>query len=135
MQFNKVFIAVLPALCFSGAALAQAMPSHTGHGGGSGDDACIRAKISHYTPEHLASVKPGSAFSFTVSGSNGPKHIHVSIRQEPLKVAVEDKDTFYLVKGVLPENFKNETVRISVQVKAKFSKCDTDGGLLLKVTE
>lgn len=119
-------------------AWAQSTEGHAGHGGGgnSGNEiACIKAKISRYNPEHLATVAPGSEFSFAVSGSNGPGHIHVSIRQEPVEVTVEDKETFYLVKGKLPADLKNQTVRISIKAKAKIGKCDADGGLLLKVTE
>jgi hypothetical protein len=130
-------LAFLSCLFASNMLWAQAAPSHGGHAGsGSGDDvSCIKAKISHYKPEHLSSVSTGSEFSFTVSGSNGPNHIHVSIRQEPVAITLEDKETFYLVKGKLPLNLKNETVRVSIRVKAKMSKCDADGGMLLKVTD
>lgn len=117
---------------------AQSTTGHGGHGGSGGagtDDGCIKAKISRYTPENLSSVAPGSDYSFAVSGSNGPGHIHVTIKQEPVTVQVEDKDSFYLVKGKLPESIKNSVVRISVKAKAKNSKCDADGGWLLKVTE
>jgi hypothetical protein len=115
-------------------------PNHGGHGGGGsnewGDESfCIKAKIGRFKPEHLATVAPGSDFSFAVSGSNGPGHIHVSIRQQPVEISLDDKENFYLVKGKLPAGIKNEMVRISIRVKAKFSKCDADGGFLLKVTE
>lgn len=136
----KTILFILTILGFCNTASAQApQGGHGGHGGGSGgggdEIACIKAKISHYKPEHLATVTPGSEFSFTVSGSNGPGHIHVSIRQKPVEVAIEDKQTFFWVKGKLPDEIRNETVRISIKAKAKFSKCDADGGLLLKVGE
>ncbi|WP_347987219.1 hypothetical protein [Methylomonas sp. AM2-LC] len=137
MQIIKI-LAFLSSLCASNMLWAQAAPSHGGHGGSSGgsdDVSCIKAKISHYKPEHLSSVSPGSEFSFTVSGSNGPNHIHVSIRQEPVAISFEDKESFFLVKGKLPANLKNETVRVSVRAKARISKCDADGGMLLKITE
>ncbi len=139
MQLNKILV-FLSAMLFCNMVWAQ-QPNHGGHGGGSGggDDSnesyCIKAKISRYNPEHLATVAPGSEFSFAVSGSNGPGHIHVSIRQQPVEISLEDKETFYWVKGKLPAGIKNEMVRISIKVKAKFSRCDADGGLLLKVTE
>jgi len=140
VQISKILAALL-TMGICNAALAQSTESHSGHGGGSGgggggnEAACIKAKISQYKPEHLATVAPGSEFSFFVSGSNGPGHIHVNIRQEPVQVSVEDKESFYLVKGKLPADFKNETVRINVKAKAKFSKCDAEGGWLLKITE
>lgn len=138
MQISKILAALL-TVSFCNVAWAQSTESHTGHGGGSGgsgnEPSCIKARITRYSPEHLATVAPGSEFSFAVSGSNGPGHIHVSIRQEPVEVSIEDKETFYLVKGKLPDDIKRETVRISVKAKAKVGKCDADGGWLLKVTE
>ncbi len=139
MQISKM-LAALFTIGFCNLASAQSTEGHAGHGGGSSggsgiEASCIKAKISRYNPEHLATVAPGSEFSFAVSGSNGPGHIHVSIRQEPVDVTVEDKETFYLVKGKLPHDIKNETVRISVKAKAKVGKCDADGGWLLKVSE
>jgi len=138
VQICKI-LALLLTLGFCNTAWSQAPGGggHGGHGGGNGggEVSCFKAKISHYKPEHLATVAPGSEFSFTVSGSNGPNHIHVSIRQQPVEVSIEDKENFYLVKGKLPAELKNETVRINVRVKAKMSKCDADGGLLLKITD
>jgi hypothetical protein len=128
---------LMTCLMFSHTLFAQSNP-HAGHGSGSSgsqDAACIKAKVSNFSPGHLASVKPGSAFSFMVSGSNGPGHIHVSIREQAIKLDVETKDTFYLVKGSLPADIKNETIRISVSAKSKVSKCDNDTGWLLKVSE
>ncbi|WP_446808750.1 hypothetical protein ACH50O_15945 [Methylomonas sp. 2BW1-5-20] len=135
----RLFFAALIITSFCNQAWSQSTPSHGGHGGGSAggndDGSCLNAKITRYHPEHLATVKPGAEFSFAVSGSNGPGHIHVNIKQEPIEVQIEDKDTFYLVKGKLPEGLKNTFVRISVKAKAKVSKCDADGGWLLKVSE
>jgi len=127
-------LAALCALGFCNLTWAQST-GHIGHGGGSGDGACIRAKISRFKPEHLATVAPGSEFSFAASGSNGPGHIHVSIKQHPIPITIEDKDTFYLVKGKLPEDIKSTTVRISVSLKSKVGKCDAEDGWLLKVSE
>jgi hypothetical protein len=117
--------------------MAQSTGGHGGHSGGSSSGAldCIKAKISRYTPEHLATVAPGSEFSFAASGSNGPGHIHVSIKQQPIEVTLEDKDTFYLVKGRLPAEIKNTVVRISVSLKSKIGRCDAEGGWLVKVSE
>ncbi len=122
------------ALGFSQVAWGQST-GHIGHGGGNEGPACVKAKISRETPGHMATVAPGSEFSFAASGSNGPGHIHVSIKQQPIDVTIEDKETFYLVKGKLPDDIKNSVVRVSVVLKSKFSRCDAEGGWLLKVTE
>lgn len=136
MQITKIMITLI-ALSFCNISLAQSTGGHGGHGGGSGDGgpSCIKAKMSRFKPEHLTSVAPGSEFSFAASGTNGPGHIHVSIKQHPIDVTIEDKDTFYLVKGKLPEDIKNTVVRISVELKSKEGKCDAKDGWLVKVTE
>jgi hypothetical protein len=125
----------LIALGFSSSAWSQSQ--HGGHTGGSSsrDSGCIKAKVSNFKPAHLDTIAPSGEFSFTVSGSNGPGHIHVTIRDQPINVSVENKDTFYLVKGKLPAELKNETVRITISAKAKNSQCDNDTGWLLKVSE
>lgn len=138
MRISNI-LAILFTLGFCNATWAQSTEGHSGHGGGSSgasnEISCIKAKISRYNPERLTAVAPGSEFSFAVSGSNGPGHVHVSIRDQPVDVTVEDKDTFYLVKGKLPPDLKNQTVRLSIKAKAKVGKCDANDGLLLKVTE
>lgn len=137
MKISKTIYLIF-SLTLSNNLYAQSNP-HAGHGssGGSGnqDAPCIKAKVSNFMPGHLETVKPGSAFSFMVSGSNGPGHIHVTIREQAIKLDVESKDTFYLVKGSLPAEIKNETIRVSVSAKSKISKCDNDTGWLLKVSE
>jgi hypothetical protein len=134
VQTYKILAASLLALSFCQSPWAQST-GHIGHGGGSGEGDCIRAKASRVKPEHLATVAPGSEFSFAASGSKGPEHIHVSVKQHPIPVTIEDKETFYLVKGKLPEDIKNTTVRISVNLIAKVSKCDAVDGWLYKVAE
>ncbi|TPQ29323.1 hypothetical protein ACH518_07535 [Methylomonas sp. HW2-6] len=133
MQISKILMAIL-ALGFSQPSLSQST-GHIGHGGNASESGCIRAKVSRIKPEHLSSVAPGSEFSFAASGSNGPGHIHVSIKQQAVPITVEDKDTFYLVKGKLPADIKNTTVRVSVSLKAKFEKCSAEEGWLLKVSD
>lgn len=137
MQTIKIFAALIALSCCN-ITWAQSTGGHGGHGGGgsgSGGPDCIKAKISRNKPEHLAQVAPGSEFSFAASGSNGPGHIHVSIKNQPIDVTIDDKETFYLVKGKLPEDIKNTVVRISVTLKSKVGKCDAVDGWLLKVTE
>ena len=133
MQIRQLFI-FLVALASSNLAWSQAS-QHSGHGSGSSDMNCIKAKVSNFNPAHLANIAPGGEFSFMVSGSNGPGHIHVTIREQAIPLKVESKDTFYLAKGNLPAEIKNQTVRISYSAKAKNGKCDADGGWLVKVSE
>jgi len=133
MQIRQ-FFAVLCSIGIWGAASAQST-GHIGHNGEGGALSCVKAKITHYQPEHLATVAPGSEISFFVSGSNGPGHIHVIVRDEPLVLTLDDKEVYYVVKTHLPAKYKNEAVRINIKVEARYSKCDADGGLLLKITD
>ena len=135
MQIRHIAFSLI-AFSFSNSVWSQSQ--HGGHTGGSGssrDNGCIKAKVSNFKPAHMDTIAPSGEFSATVSGSNGPGHIHVTIRDQPINVTVENKDTFYLVKGKLPAEFKNETVRIAISAKAKNSQCDNDTGWLLKVSE
>jgi hypothetical protein len=128
-------------VAFSNIVSAQAPGGggHGGHGGGGGggsdEMACMKARVTAYHPEHLAAVASGSEFWFHVSGGNDPDDIHVSIHEQPLRISVEDKEAFYIVKGKLPSDIKNTTIRVSVKVLTKFSKCNGEGGWLLKVGE
>lgn len=139
MRIGKILTLIF-IMAFSHIAWAQSTSGgHGGHGGGRGsgsdDKDCLKAKISRYQPEHLATVAPGTEFSFATHGSNGPGHIHVTIKGEPVPFNIEDKETFYWVRGKLPADIKNTTVRISVKARAKNPRCDADGGWLVKVSE
>lgn len=130
---KRLFILAFLSLGLSSMAWAQST-GHIGHGGGGGEESCVRAKISKFTPDHLATVKPGSDFSFFVSGALSPNHIHVTAKQIPITITTEDKETFLVAHGKLPPELKDTAVRIQVKVMAKYRKCDMEDGWLLKVT-
>lgn len=134
MQIRHIAFTLI-ALGFSSSVWSQSQ--HGGHTGGSSsrDSGCIKAKVSNFQPANMETIAPSGEFSAFVSGSNGPGHIHVTIRNQAINVSVENKDTFYVVKGKLPTEIRNETVRISISAKAKNSQCDSDTGWLLKVSE
>ena len=134
MQIRHIAFTLI-TLGFSNSVWSQSQ--HGGHTGGSSsrDSGCIKAKVSNFQPANMETIAPGGEFSAFVSGSNGPGHIHVTIRNQAINVSVENKDTFYVVKGKLPAEIRNETVRISISAKAKNSQCDSDTGWLLKVSE
>lgn len=129
----RTLLATALSVVFSTPAWSQAM-DHTGHSAGR-ENGCLKVRISNFKPEHLSAVAPGAEYAFTVSNSAGPRHIHTLIRQQPAEVTIEDKETFLQVKGHLPADIKNETVRISVKAMSKVSKCDAEGGFLLKVSD
>jgi len=129
--FLVIFFLLNTPLAYAGAG------GHAGHGGGGGGGgaSCIKARLNGFTPEHLATVVPESEFSFRAFNVQHPDEIEVTIKNEAIPVTFEDKEAFILVKGKLPAAFNNTTVRINIKVNAKISKCDTDGGWLLKIAE
>ncbi len=114
---------------------------HQGHGGnargngagGAGD--CIKAHINDFTPAHLATVKPGSEFSFTVVNIASTEQVVVTVKRQPVEVVGEFIDPFFLFKGKLPDNLANTYARIDVVVNAKATECENEDGWLLKIAD
>lgn len=135
MKKKNLFLAICfllnGSLAFAGAG------GHAGHGGGGsgGGASCIKARLATFTPEHLATAAPESEFSFRAFNVQHPNEIEVTIKNEVIPVTYDDKETFIIVKGKLPEHIKNATVRISIKVNTKVSKCDAEGGWLVNVSE
>ncbi|RLA19482.1 MAG: hypothetical protein DRQ62_11875, partial [Gammaproteobacteria bacterium] len=70
MKKSLLIAAVTSALCLASANVLAA-GGHGGHGSSvdkSGKSACKTTQIKHMRPEHLATVAPGSEFSFRVQG-------------------------------------------------------------------
>ena len=118
---------VLASVLFADSALA--------YGNEKSDDACAKPKFSNFKPPHKSEVAPGSEFSFTVSRRAGSNTIEVNIKKIPVEVTVEQRDTFYLVKGRLPETLTGTFARISAKAKTIPGDCKGTGGWLVKITE
>jgi hypothetical protein len=134
MKKTASILSLLLGVLLSHVSFAQGGDPHSGHSMGNTGPSCVKAKVTRFKPEHLSNVEPGAEFSFAVSGALGPEHIHVAAKQIPIAVTTEDKETFILVKGKLPNELKGEPVRLTVKVKAKVSRCDAEEGILLKVS-
>jgi hypothetical protein len=118
---------------------ANATEHHSGHGGGSGggsgENPCIKARLANFLPPHLATAAPGSTFSFMVFNVSKPEQITVTVKTIPVKMAIEDKENFFLVKGKLPESLNNTVARIDVKVNAALSRCSAEDGWLVKISD
>lgn len=134
MKTPKLLAVFFIASCFS---TVNASEHHGGHGGGGGggEKSCAKPQLSKFTPAHLASVAPGSAFSFLAFNVAKPEQIQVTVKTIPVEVTTENKDTFFLVKGKLPTDLVNTTARINIKVNSKISRCDVENGWLVKITE
>ncbi len=125
--------------CFN-VSSSYAAEHHSGHGGssaggGGSESACSKPQLTKFTPENLATVAPGSEFSFRAFHVNKPEQINVTVKTIPVEVTMEDKESFYLVKGHLPAELNNTVARINIKVNAKFSRCDGENGWLVKIAD
>jgi len=125
--------------CFNVSAV-NAAEHHSGHGansggGGGGESGCLKPQLTKFLPANLATVAPGSTFSFLAFNVSKPEQIEVTVKAIPVEVTTEDKESFYLVKGNLPANLVNTTARINIKVNAKNPRCNGENGWLVKISE
>ena len=132
-------ILILAALFAVSLPNAQAASHHSGHRAGRAastwDTTCLHPRLDKVQPAHLATVAPGSAFSFLIYNIEDPKHVSVEVKRQPVDVTFELKDTFYLVKGKLPSTLSNTAARIDIKINAKASACRAADGWLIKISE
>ncbi|MDP3588975.1 MAG: hypothetical protein Q8R54_00340 [Methylobacter sp.] len=139
MKTPRLLALLFIASCFN-AGTGYAAEHHSGHNmnssrGGNSDGACVKAQLGKFMPANMATVAPGSAFSFWAMNVDNPKHIKVDVKSIPVEVTIEDKESFYLVKGKLPAELVNTTARINIKVTGKILKCNGESGWLVKISE
>ncbi|MDP1969356.1 MAG: hypothetical protein Q8K42_00280, partial [Methylobacter sp.] len=80
--------------CFNVSA-GHAAEHHSGHGastgGGGGENACLKPQLTKFLPANMATVAPGSAFSFLAFNVEKPEQIKVTVKTLPVEVTTEDK--------------------------------------------
>lgn len=113
---------------------------HSAHGGmaGGGDSsgaACIKPHLDKLKPQRLATVTPGSEFSFVAFNIDNPEQISVTVKHQPVDVETEFKDPFYVIKGKIPEGLHNTAARIDVKIDSKYHSCRLQDGWLVKISE
>ncbi len=119
---------------FNSTLLAADHSMHGGSGEKNDGSGCKAAKIAKFNPAPLTEVAPGTDFSFLVFDAPSLKQIEVSVKKIAVPVTMEDKEAFVLVRGKLPDSLKATPARISVKIKGKTAKCNTEEGWLLKIT-
>lgn len=132
----------LLALAIIGFSTSSFAVDHSMHGGGTGGASgggsstnCAKATFSKFQPEHLATVAPESEFSFLAFNVQKPEQIEVTVKSQPVKINVEDKESFMRVTGKLPADLKNTAARINIKATTKIEKCNGEGGWLVTITE
>ncbi len=139
MKIPKLRAVFFMFFCFN-LITGYASEHHSGHGagmsgGGGSENACSKPQLTKFLPANLATVAPGSAFSFYAFNVEKPEQIKVTVKTIPVEVTTEDKESFYLVKGKLPADLVNTTARINIKVNAKIPRCNGENGWLVKIAE
>lgn len=139
MKTPRLLAILFMVSCFN-ASLVNATEHHSGHnmasgGGGGGENACLKPQLTKFLPANLATVAPGSAFSFYAFNVEKPEQIKVTVKTIPVEVTAENKESFFVVKGKLPADLVNTTARINIKVNAKIPRCNGENGWLVKIAE
>jgi len=128
---NLTTTIILGAVFFSGSAFA--------YNAGNTEDKCLAPKFRTFSPpEHkkgnpVPEVEPESEISFTVSGYADPTTIRAVAKDQPLKLDIIDKKSYYQVSARLPAVLTGKYVRIHLKVKAQKGECRTKDGWLVKI--
>jgi hypothetical protein len=139
MKIPRLLAIFFMISCFNVSA-GYASEHHSGHGGGTSggggsENGCLKPQLNKFLPANLATVAPGSAFSFWAFNVEKPEQIKVTVKAIPVEVTTENKEGFYLVKGKLPAELANTAARINIKVNAKNPKCNGENGWLVKIAE
>jgi hypothetical protein len=138
MKIPKLSAIFFMISCLS-VSVSHASEHHSGHGagmgGGGSSEGCLKPQLTKFLPANLATVAPGSAFSFWAFNVEKPEHIKVTVKSIPVELTTENKEGFYLVKGNLPAELVNTAARINIKVTAKNPKCNGENGWLVKIAE
>ena len=136
---QSMMMAVL-ALCSLSTAYAVDHSAHRGpssgaSGGGATVNTCMKAKLSNFTPDHLAKVAPESEVSFRVMNIENPNQVSMTIKEIPVETNAEFKDPYYLVSAKLSASLRNTAARINVRIDAKAPHCEAEGGWLVLISD
>ena len=100
---------------------------------------CHPLKFRNFSPPEktkdtpVPEVEPESEISFTVSGTADPTTIRVVAKDQPLKVNIVDRQSYYEVSAKLPAVLNGKYARIHLKAKAQKGFCITKDGWLIKI--
>jgi len=90
-------------------------------------------KFDPYQKKGAAEAPPGSKFSFHASNYTVPESIEVAVKKIKTPVEVENRQSYFIVRGKLPESLSDTFARISIKGTAELG-CKKKGGWLVKIT-
>jgi hypothetical protein len=135
---KKILLTLLFTLFAFHYAEAYATSHHSGHIGGArsaGDNNCTKPRMEKFLPPNMATVAPGSEFSFAVFNMDKSDQIVVTVKKLPVEVITEFKAPFYWVTGKLPDSLRNTVARINAKINKKTNSCEAENGWLVKISE
>ncbi len=124
-------IAIVAAMLFVSSAYA--------YNAGNTDKECVVPKFRTFSPPEqvkgspVPEVEPEAEVGFTVSGNADPTTIVAVAKDQPLKLNVVDKKSYYQVTAKLPAVLNGKYVRIHLKVKSQKGDCRNKDGWLVKV--
>ncbi len=127
MKKKLPHLLIVGALVFSHPAMA--------YNPGTVEEQCAKPKFSSFSlseyksPDKLE-VPAESAFSFRISNTIDPTTIKLLAKKKPIPFAVEDKNSFFLVKAQLPAEYNGQFVRLDVIANARLGCKGLDGWLV-----
>jgi hypothetical protein len=133
---KKIFIPLLITVSVFNYAGVEAMEHPPGHGSKNrGGGVCTRPRMEKFTPANMATVAPGSEFSFVAFNIDNTDDLTVTAKKLPVEIRSEFKDPFFVVTGKLPDSLRNTVARINIKIDAKTANCEAEAGWLLKISE
>ncbi len=100
----------------------------------SSSKSCAKPTFSQFTPADKSEIGSGSEFSFTAVGVIDPKTIEVTVKNQPVELAIDSKGKVHKVSGKLPDNLNDTFARIAIRADGH-NRCTGFGGWLVKISE
>lgn len=113
---------------------AEHPPGHGSANRAASSGNCTKPRLEKFLPPNMATVAPGSEFSF-VAFIDKPEQLIVTAKKIPVEIKAEFKDPFYVVTGKLPDGLRNTVARITIKVDSKSAACESEKGWLVKISE
>lgn len=129
---KSLFTIVILAVFFTGSAFAY-------NAGNTAKD-CKLPRFTDFDPPKKSKATPvvpeieaESEVSFKVSGYADPTTIRAEAKKVKLKLELEDRNSFYIIRIKMLPEFTGKYVRINLWANAQTGGCLAKGGWLMKV--
>ncbi len=132
MNGIKTIIAVA-GICFAGTAWS--------YSGGKPTVTCMEPIYRDFIPaqqvkgQPVPEVEAGSVIGFSVHRKPDPTTIRAEVKDLKLKLDIDHRNTFTIVKATLPPELNGKYARINIYAMAQKGECKSKDGWLIKVKD